>query len=67
MQQGVQTDAMCNIHIQQYSELLANTCCIRLQGGFTAIDSLIFAFIASGIFKKKKTERKKKSYIILLV
>ena len=35
-------------------------------GEFTEIDSLIFAFIASGIYFKKKKERKE-SYIILLV
>ena len=33
-------------------------------GGFTVNDSPIFAFIASGILKKKK---RKESYIILLV
>ena len=67
MQQDVQTDAMCNIHIQQCSDRVVGQHMLHpFAGGFTVIDSLIFAFIASGIFQNKKKKRKE-SYIILLV
>ena len=59
MQQGVQTDAMCNIHIQQYSELLANTYCIRLQGALLRLTALSLHSLPLAYLKKKQKERKK--------
>ena len=60
MQQGVQTDAMCNIHIQQYSELLANTCCIRLQGALLRLTVLSLHSLPLAYLKKKNRKREKK-------
>ena len=65
----MQTDATCNIHIQQSqkcSELLANTCCIRLQGNLLTLTVLSLHSLPLVYISKKKKERKE-SYIILLV
>ena len=65
----MQTDATCNIHIQQSqqcSELLANTCCIRLQGNLLRLTVLSLHSLPL-VYISKKKKQGKESYIILLV